>query len=37
MKRILASAMVIARRDYIATVWSRSFLLFLLGPIVAGL
>jgi ABC-2 type transport system permease protein len=37
MNRVFASAMVIARRDYIATVWSRSFLLFLLGPIVAGL
>ena len=34
--RVLRSAMVIARRDYIATVWSRSFLLFLLGPMIAG-
>ncbi len=33
--RTFASAMVIARRDYIATVWSRSFLLFLLGPMIA--
>lgn len=37
MKRLFASALVIARRDYIATVWSRSFLLFLLGPLIAGL
>jgi ABC-2 type transport system permease protein len=37
MMRLLKSAMVIARRDYIATVWSRSFLLFLLGPLIAGL
>jgi ABC-2 type transport system permease protein len=32
----LRSALVIARRDYVATVWSRSFLLFLLGPIIAA-
>jgi len=37
MRRLFASALVIARRDYIATVWSRSFLLFLLGPLIAGL
>jgi ABC-2 type transport system permease protein len=36
MKQMLAAALVIARRDYVATVWSRSFLLFLLGPILAG-
>lgn len=35
-RRLFASAWVIARRDFIATVWSRSFLLFLLGPIIAG-
>jgi ABC-2 type transport system permease protein len=27
------AALVIARRDYIATVWSRAFLLFLIGPL----
>ena len=37
MKRRFASAMVIARRDYVATVWSRSFVLFLLGPLIVGL
>lgn len=31
--RIFAAAAVIARRDYVATVWSRSFLLFLLTPL----
>lgn len=30
------SAMVIARRDYVSTVWSRYFLLFLFGPLMAG-
>ena len=34
-RRIVGSALVIARRDYVATVWSRSFLLFLLGPLIA--
>ena len=34
MKRILRSALVIARRDFVATVWSRAFLLFLLGPLI---
>jgi ABC-2 type transport system permease protein len=29
----LAAALVIARRDYVATVWSRTFLLFLIGPL----
>lgn len=33
MRRLLASAWVIARRDYIATVFSRIFLLFLIGPL----
>jgi ABC-2 type transport system permease protein len=33
MKRLIASAWVIARRDYIATVFSRIFILFLLGPL----
>lgn len=32
MMRTLRSAMVIARRDYIATVWSKTFLIFLIGP-----
>ena len=35
MKRLFQSAAVIARRDFVATVWSRSFLLFLLGPLIA--
>jgi len=35
MKNFLGSAWVIARRDYTATVFSRTFLLFLLGPLVA--
>ena len=35
MRRIWAAALVIARRDFVATVWSKSFLLFLLAPIVA--
>jgi ABC-2 type transport system permease protein len=35
MMRFLASAWVIARRDFTATVLSRSFLLFLLGPLIA--
>ena len=33
MKNILRSAFVIARRDFTATVFSRAFLLFLLGPL----
>ena len=33
MKRLFASAWVIARRDYVATVFSRIFLLFLIGPL----
>jgi ABC-2 type transport system permease protein len=33
--RLFRSAAVIARRDYVATVWSKSFLLFLLGPLIA--
>lgn len=36
-ERLFRAAAVIARRDYIATVWSRSFLLFLLGPMIAAL
>ncbi len=35
MRDFFSSAWVIARRDYTATVFSRTFLLFLLGPIVA--
>ena len=29
----LQAALVIARRDFVATVWSRTFLFFLLGPL----
>jgi len=29
----MRAALVIARRDYIATVWSRAFILFLIGPL----
>jgi ABC-2 type transport system permease protein len=35
MNQLFRSAMVIARRDYTATVWSRTFILFLLGPFIA--
>lgn len=35
MTRLLRSSMVIARRDYVATVFSKTFLLFLLGPLLA--
>jgi ABC-2 type transport system permease protein len=35
--RLFRAATVIARRDYVATVWSRSFLLFLIGPMIAAL
>jgi ABC-2 type transport system permease protein len=34
-RRLFAAAAVIARRDYIATVWSRSFIMFLLTPMIA--
>lgn len=33
MREMLRAALVIARRDYVATVWSRTFLLFLIGPL----
>ncbi|PTQ12837.1 ABC transporter permease [Sphingomonas oleivorans] len=33
MRQIFRAAWVIARRDYVATVWSKTFLLFLLGPL----
>ena len=33
MNRLLAAALVIARRDYVATVFSKTFIIFLLGPI----
>ena len=33
MMRFLRSALVIARRDFAATVLSKTFLLFLLGPL----
>ena len=32
MRELLRAAFVIARRDFTATVLSRTFLLFLLGP-----
>ena len=35
MSNVFDAAWVIARRDFIATVWSRTFLLFLLAPIIA--
>ncbi len=35
MTRLLTQAWVIARRDFRATVVSRSFVLFLLGPLLA--
>lgn len=35
MIRMFEAAWVIARRDFVATVWSRSFILFLLAPIIA--
>ncbi len=33
MRRILAAAYVIARRDYLATVMSRTFIMFILSPL----
>ena len=33
MKALLHATWVIARRDYVATVWSKTFLLFLIGPL----
>jgi ABC-2 type transport system permease protein len=30
----IRAALVIARRDYVATVWSRAFILFLIGPLI---
>jgi ABC-2 type transport system permease protein len=39
MNELVRAALVIARRDYVASVWSKAFLLFLLGPllpIIAG-
>lgn len=33
MINTLRAALVIARRDYVATVWSRTFFLFLIGPL----
>ena len=33
--RLLRAAAVIARRDYVATVWSRSFVMFLATPVIA--
>jgi ABC-2 type transport system permease protein len=34
MMGFVQSAWVIARRDFVATVWSRTFLFFLLGPLI---
>ena len=34
MKKILESAFVIARRDFVATVYTRTFILFLLAPLI---
>lgn len=34
MNPALRAALVIARRDYIASVWSRAFVLFLIGPMI---
>ncbi len=33
MNRFLRSALVVARRDFVATVYTKTFLLFLLGPL----
>jgi ABC-2 type transport system permease protein len=33
MNELVRAALVIARRDYVATVWSKTFLLFLVGPL----
>lgn len=33
MNELIRAALVIARRDYVATVWSKTFLLFLIGPL----
>ncbi|MDB5682375.1 MAG: transporter permease [Sphingomonas bacterium] len=33
MNELIRAALVIARRDYVASVWSRTFLLFLIGPL----
>jgi ABC-2 type transport system permease protein len=33
MKRFAASAYAVGRRDFVATVWSRTFALFLIGPL----
>ncbi len=33
MKHLIGSAFVIARRDFVATVFSKAFLFFLIGPL----
>lgn len=33
MTRLFRAAWIIARRDYVATVWSKTFILFLIGPL----
>jgi len=35
VRSLIDSAMVIARRDFVATVFSKTFLLFLLAPVLA--
>ncbi|MFN3945998.1 MAG: ABC transporter permease [Allosphingosinicella sp.] len=35
MSRVVEAARVIARRDFVATVWTKSFILFLLAPVLA--
>src|SRR4051794_41010105 len=37
LKQIITSAFVIARRDFVATVFSKAFLLFLIGPLFPAL
>jgi ABC-2 type transport system permease protein len=37
LKQIIGSAFVIARRDFTATVFSKAFLLFLIGPLFPAL
>ena len=37
LKQLIASAFVIARRDFVATVFSKAFLLFLIGPLFPAL
>ena len=34
MRNVFESAFVIARRDFVATVYTRTFILFLLAPLI---